>query len=202
MVMSKIYFPISNRYWLLPCLGMVAMSLAGCNGVDKAHWTEEVRLHDGRMIVVERRASRVHEGFPNAKRGAEIDYDLVYAPMNVHWHGLAPRSPVSFEIFDATPYLVLYADGLNFCQGKDPKHYAAQFFRWNSRQWVEITQAQFPINDSIANLDAAWWGATADDDPHGLVTWKEKAGRNSYYPEKPDTVRSWYETHNRFCKSR
>ena len=200
--MAKIYFPVLIRYWLLSCLGIAVMNMAGCNGVDKAHWTEEVRLHDGRLIVVERWARAYHSGFPNSPRGSDIDYDLAYSPMNIRWHGVVPRAPVSFDIFNGTPYLALYAEGLDFCQGKDPQHYAAQFFRWNSGQWVEITQEQFPVDGALMNLDRSFWGSTDKDDPRGLVNWREKAGRNSYYPDKPDTVRSWYETHNRFCKSR
>lgn len=198
--MSNAAFSNTRLSWLMGILLMALMNLAGCNGIDKAHWTEEVRLHDGQMIVVERWASRAHSGFPNAPRGRQIDHELFYVPMNVRWHGLGPRRPISFDIFNGTPYLALYAEGRDFCKGKGSKAYKAQFFRWQSRAWVEISQTQFPANDALMNLDTQYWGSTEKEDPRGLVRWEEKAGRNSFYPDKPDTVQGWYEASHDLCE--
>ena len=172
---------------------MTLMNLAGCNGIDEAHWTEEVKLHDGKMIVVERVARARHSGFPNASRGRDIDFELKYPPMNVSWHGDALRPPVAFEVFDGVPYLVLYTGDRNFCLNKDPKRYLAQFLRWRSGVWTEIGQHEFPTDIALMNLYGDYWGHNSEGDAKGLIKWRDKFG------EYPESVKSWFERNSQTC---
>lgn len=57
----------------LPANHCGAASAYRC-GPDVARWKEEVLLHDGRMIVVERMAKAEASGFPNANRGRDLEF--------------------------------------------------------------------------------------------------------------------------------
>lgn len=87
---------------------IIAPMLTGC--VDTAHWTEEVKLHDGKTIQIERTIRANHSGFPNANRGSDIDSELIYKPLNIHWSGKKSNNLVSFEIFNGSAYLTIFND--------------------------------------------------------------------------------------------
>jgi len=63
----------------------IAMLLAAC-GTDTIEWKEEVLLHDGRMIVVERKAKADSSGFPDANRGRFLEFEL-------RWWASTPAQP-------------------------------------------------------------------------------------------------------------
>ncbi|MCP5350299.1 MAG: hypothetical protein H7A10_04895 [Oceanospirillaceae bacterium] len=70
----------------LPCFLLLAMGcvvLQGCSNYT-LEWKEEVKLSDGNVIVVERKAHRKPGGFPDSMR-VFISTELSYAP----WHLLA-----------------------------------------------------------------------------------------------------------------
>ena len=167
--------------------------------IDVPEWTEEVKLHDGRMIQVWRQARAKHGGFPNAPRGRNLDFALTYEPASVSWKGPWGGEPVSFELFDDVPHLVLLAEDPSYCAKKAKTDYSAQFLRWEDKQWVEVTQDQFPVERALANLYTSFWGHTTDDDARGLVTWATKAERDGFYPQSPPTVKSYFEKPSLYC---
>ncbi|MCW5658555.1 MAG: hypothetical protein KIT60_12690 [Burkholderiaceae bacterium] len=168
-----------------------------------ADWTEEVRLHDGQMITVWRKAVACRGGFPNATRGRDIEFEFRYPPMKVEWKGAVSehwnRDPVSFDIIDGAPFLALYVRDREYCRNRDENDYIAQFLRWVDGRWVEVPQAQFPVDRALMNLSGNYWGHTAKDDFKGLIRWDSKPLRGGDVDRNPDTVKSYFERGQRFC---
>jgi hypothetical protein len=186
------------------CFAAIA-GLGACgDGIDTAEWTEEVRLSDGRMVVVWRKHHRASFGFPNARRGGLIDYELKYAPMGVHWYDKIRhdhrRDPVSFDIIDGVPHLVLEGNW-DVCVGRPPTDLSAQFLKWIDGRWVDVPQAQFPVDRTPMNLLQSPWGHTTKEDARGLITWRDerKFGEGAYRRE-PDTVKKYFERGSRICE--
>lgn len=189
---------------LILALTATFLALAACGkSIDTAEWTEEVRLSDGRMVVVWRKARAYSGGFPNAQRGSNIDFELKYEPLGVYWKDVVTdthvRDPVSFDIIDGTPHLVLYG-GRDVCFGRPKTDYIAQFLKWKNGQWVDVPQAQFPVDRALMNLYGRYWGHTTKDDARGLITWQRKAERDGFYLDRPDTIKSYFERGRRFCE--
>jgi hypothetical protein len=94
------------RRLILAFLTLVALSACG-KSIDVAEWTEEVKLSDGTMVTVWRKARAYSGGFPNANRGRNIDFEFGYEPLNVKWAAtISPtfvRDPVSFDVIDGVP---------------------------------------------------------------------------------------------------
>ena len=171
-------------------------SLAECK-TDVAEWREEVRLHDGQVVQVWRRAKACAGGFPSASRGRDLEFEFRYDPMGVHWRGSANRKPRAFEIFDGVPYLVLYMMDRKSCDGQPPDRYQAQFLKWEKGQWIDVPQQEFPSEKALLNLHNDYWGHTSKGDAKGLI------GVDAKYngAGEEDTVKTYFEGYNRFCRS-
>lgn len=187
--------------WIAGLFVMSVVTCAECKSIDVAEWTEEVRLHDGRTVVVWRKARAYSGGFPNATRGRDIDMEFKFEPMGITWkHEMSRtnlRDPISFEIINGAAYLVLYVgdDPALFCADKPPTQYLGQFLKWSNGQWVEVLQAEVPAEQALLNLSSSYWGHTAKDDAKGLIPWKGKrtGGRDG------ETVKSYFEGFHRVC---
>jgi hypothetical protein len=106
------------------------ISLNACGQpIDEAVFTEEVKLHDGRMIKVDRKNRRMHSGFPE-RRGRYVDYELRYAPLGLTWKGSVELQPMSFELFSGVPYVAFYARKKDKCSNSYPEHFAATLMKW------------------------------------------------------------------------
>lgn len=209
--------------WLLPLSVAAALASVGCdktpqmlnamqstlagqatlNGkkIDIAEWQEEVKLFDGRTVVVWRKATAYAGGFPNSSRGRDISMEFKFEPMGIFWkHEMREnniRHPRALEILDGVAYLVLYVGdrAALFCADKPPTQYLAQFLKWANGQWVEVPQTQFPAGNALLNLSTDYWGHTAKDDAKGLVPWVGKlTGGND-----GETVKSYFEGYHRVC---
>jgi hypothetical protein len=189
-----------KRRRLLALAAAVPLSACGGEGIDTAEWTEEVKLHDGRMIQVWRKARAMHGGFPNASRGRDLDFELKYEAMHVSWKGPWNRVPASFEMLDGVPHLVLFIADPASCVARPPTDYAAQFLRYQNDQWVEVPQGEFAVETALINLYQDYWGRSKEDDARGLVTWRQKAENDRFRPDRPYTIKSFFEEYtNRLC---
>jgi hypothetical protein len=192
-------------------LAACATALLTACGTDTIEWKEEVLLHDGRMIVVERKATAESSGFPNANRGRDLEFELHYKPLDVHWKGTEQQS--TFEIIDGVAYLVVSGgDEREICKGKPPDHIPQKFLKHQDGQWVEIDQAQFPMDEANFTLYLRYWGSEPGEDARGLITWQRKASQDTYpippgshmsnnIPRRPYKFREFFET-NRFTCAR
>jgi hypothetical protein len=175
---------------------------AAAKRIDVAQWTEEVLLHDQRLVTVTRQVRAYSGGFPNASRGRDIDEELRYAPSSLRWQTTVSASrlwPISFEIFDGVPYLVLYFDSKAACAGKPASAYSIQVLRWTNDRWIEVPAADFPVDQALMNLSMDYWGRDASGDYRGLVPWHDKRLPGGFNQAKPDTVKRWIERGQRTC---
>lgn len=183
-----------------PALCVIAMAtllmLAGC-GPDVAKWKEEVLLHDGRMIVVERTATREPSGFPAANRGRYLESELKYEPLGIYWKGTSQQD--SLEIFDGIPYLVIWPGSeAAFCKGKPAETLPIRILKMQGKDWIDIDPTTFPVDQANYNLYLRYWGNKPSEDAKGLVTWRHKEGADSY----PIVVAEPYQTVRRPYKLR
>lgn len=147
-------------------------ALPACSkGIDTAEWKEEVKLSDGSVIVVWRKARAKSGGFPDSKRGADIDGELRYDPEGIYWKGDfgVYSSSMSFDRVDGVFYLVRYAESIQACSTKKPEDYAIQILKWANAQWVEIPQSDAPLGRIRRNLEIDPWGHNPEDDTKGLL---------------------------------
>jgi hypothetical protein len=178
---------------------LAATGCAGGSKIDVAEWTEEVKLSDGRMITVWRRARRYSGGFPNSRRGPYIDFEFKYDPLGIFWKGDWSGEPVSFDLIDGVPYMVVFTSNKYLCYGRPSTDYSAQFLRWQNGQWIEVRQADFPVQRALINMSLHFWGNSTSDDYKGRITWEKKRLPGGFNQDHPDTVKLFFERGSRFC---
>ncbi|MEX8506547.1 hypothetical protein [Leptothrix ochracea] len=188
-----------KRRTLLASSLLVSTGCAWGSKIDVAEWTEEVKLSDGRMITVWRRARAYSGGWPNSKRGSDIDFEFKYAPLNIYWKGDWSRYLMSFDIIDGVPYLVAQIADRASCAKMKKTDYAAQFLRWHNGQWLEVSQADFPVQRALVNLSIDFWGHSTADDYKGRIAWGDKELPGGFNQDHPDTVKLYFERGSRFC---
>ncbi len=177
---------------------------AGCvfgPSIDVAEWTEEVKLSDGRMFTVWRRARAYSGGFPNSRRGRNIDFEFKYEPLGIYWKGDWSGYPVSFDIIDEVPYMAIYIGDEKHCANRLPTDYAARFLCWKYGQWIELRQVDFPAHRALINISMDFWGHSTADDYKGLIAWRNKELPGGFNDKDPDTVKQYFELGRRFCES-
>jgi hypothetical protein len=98
------------------------------------------------------------------------------------------------------PYLVVYLKDPKDCGSlKKPTDYAARFLRWQKGEWIELSQAEFPVDKALRNLRISFWGYTSKEDPKGtLDKWEDKA-RDESFPDRPETVKQYFERKRAYC---
>lgn len=171
--------PAHIRLWasyLLTIAGLLV--LTGC-GPDVARWKEEVLLHDGRMIVVERMAKAAKGGI-TAPRGRDLEFEISYKPLGIYWHDTSQQT--ALEIFDAIPYLVIVypGDPRIFCKDKPPGTLPIQVLKMQGKEWIAVNTDSFPVDIANYNLYQSYWGNKASEDAKGLITWTHKEDMNGY----------------------
>lgn len=178
----------------------VLASLSGC-GPDVAKWKEEVLLHDGRIIVVERTAKAEPRGFLGAVRGRDLEFELKYEPLSIYWRGTPSQDAI--EIFDGIPYLIVWpGNESNFCKEKPSTTLPIRVLKMQGKQWIDIDPNTFPVDQAHFNLYLDYWGRNQREDARGLITWEEKAERDAYPIVTLDPlVRRPYKLRERFVRT-
>lgn len=143
--------------WLL-----LPLTLSSCGGVDEMRWREEVWLHDGRFIIIDRYATATKSGFPDSRRGDVLTQEIHYSPMNVAWSTKGSgEQPISFELINGVAYLVVTAraDKDIYCLDKPKGEYIAIFYRWKDGGMEKANQRDVPIELMGRNITGiSQWG--------------------------------------------
>jgi hypothetical protein len=175
--------------------------LTSCiNSVDEMRWKEEVTLHDGTIIVVERSASSRSSGFPAASRGPVVKQEFHYSPMRLNFFiSNTSEEPISFDIFEGRGYLITLRHGSEgFCRSKNPGTYVANFYRFDGNHVAPIDQKLVPIELMTKNLTDNYRGATSQSDP-AFISWRDQAERDNFEPNHPMPVTQLFEQ-NKFLR--
>jgi hypothetical protein len=190
---------LTSLFGLLCSAALVLALLAGCGKrVDVAEWTEEVMLNDGSMITVWRKATAKSGGFPEP-RGANLEFELKYELMGVHWVGPPTQQLLSFDIVGGVPWMATFVDDRAICPKRVTTDFAASFYKWIEGKWVEVSAAEYPIHLARENLWDSYWGREPEADAKGHIVWRVKAVQSNLRTP-PLSVHQFLTTHNRYCR--
>lgn len=183
-------------------MALILAALTGC-GPDVARWKEEVLLHDGRMIVVERMAKAAKGGI-TAPRGRDLEFEISYKPLGIYWHDTSGNQQTALEIFDGIPYLVIVypGDPRIFCKDKPPGTLPIQVLKMQGKEWIAVNTDSFPVDIANFNLHQRYWGNKASEDAKGLITWTHKEDMDAYPIVKWDPlIRRPYKFREHFIRN-
>jgi hypothetical protein len=171
--------PLLSLFWLA-----LAIPLAAAGAPAEIKWTEEVRLHDGKVIQVKRRTELAPTGFPTAARGRPLYHELCYAPMGIHWKSNPAYEPELFDLVDGKAYVRVPLRGCSSCKLHDFPRTNSLYFMWESGKWSEIAAQAFPPQARFNLLSSTHWDDDGAHDARGLVSLADKAERDgSIYQE-------------------
>jgi hypothetical protein len=151
-----------KHFLILAVLLVSATANAGLFGIGGLSWNEEVLLHDGKTIVVER-----HSGFGGRRefsQGAPIKeqsvtFSLPGRNQSIVWKsefsedvGRANFTLLAVHILNGTPYIVAEP---NLCLafnkwGRPNPPYV--FFKHDGKKWQRISLEEFPVEFKELNV--------------------------------------------------
>lgn len=140
----------------------ISMDAFGFWGFGGTSWKEEVLLHDGQKIVVDRSADRGgrHEiGQQPPIKEQSLTFAMPTTGERITWKseyskdvGLADFTPISLEIVQGTAYVVSSPVGcLSYNKwGRPNPPYV--IFKYQNREWQRITLQELPPEIQTPNL--------------------------------------------------
>lgn len=151
------------------------LGTAGCTA-EEIKWAEEVKLHDGRVIQLKRRAELTAGGFPVQQRGRQMYFEFCYAPMSIYWKSHSKYPPELFDIVDGKAYAKVSAGDCEVCKLHGYPETDALYFVWSGSSWKSIRHGEFPSQLRL-NLLMNPKGRSKEQDAQGLVSLAEKERR-------------------------
>jgi hypothetical protein len=143
---------------------LACLALSSCFGRATYRWTEEVLLHDGRMILVERSVRTGEVPVEIGQPPGESDYKLTFNTPDgktITWESGKAFRPFILDFYGGETYLVARgATGPDYEKHGCPKP-PYFFFRWTGSEWRRIEYEQFPKEIRKRNLSAS---VTGDED--------------------------------------
>jgi hypothetical protein len=165
--------------WVLP-LGVSLSASAGFLGFGGTSWKEEVLLHDGSKIIVERsvdRGGRHEIGQRQPIKEQSLSFVLPSTNQRVKWEdnyskdiGAASFLPMQLEIFNSIPYIVAFPMGcLSYNKwGRPNPPYV--IFKHDGKAWQRITLQELPAESKMPNLVISSPDDAAKEASHGVVS--------------------------------
>lgn len=161
---------------------------------ETLHWKEEVLLHDGQMVVVERSVTfgGPHElGQPPSASRWTIEFTLPKSNsrlISFESEGGAP--PMLLDFYNGIPYIVVVlsrGDAIYKYRCPNPPYL---FFRYTNSNWENITLTEFPEILSVANISPNTKETSQRAQQSGTITWQEKKEfiGNRHLPESRKRV--------------
>jgi hypothetical protein len=145
---------------MISAIGMSAGAAAGLLGGDS--WKEEVLLHDGRKMIVERtveRGGRHEVGQKPPYKKQSLSFTVPGTNHTITWAdhysqdiGTANFLPMVVDIAGGTPYLVAYPMGcLSYNKwGRPNPPYVV--FQYQGKEWTRIPLQELPNEITTTNL--------------------------------------------------
>lgn len=157
-------------------LGLVlaVVPLVGGCAPTEIKWEEEVKLHDGKIIVLNRHEKLGLSGLPLANRGSRKYWHFCYAPMNIIWKSKPEYFPEVFDIVDGKAYVRVTISSCASCQLHDYPETSALYFVWEGNAWKKIDYKDFPAGLRFNMLGGTHYDDDGSRDMRGLVTVEEK----------------------------
>lgn len=155
---------------------MMGVSMSACSKT----WKEEVLLHDGSKIIVERsveRGGRHEIGQRPPFKEQSLSFTLPSTNQRIKWEdnysediGTSNFLPMQLEIFNGTPYIVASPMGcLSYNKwGRPNPPYV--IFKYEKKVWQRITLQELPAESKIPNLVISSPDDAAKEASHGMVS--------------------------------
>ena len=178
-----------------------ALLLASCSGVDEIEWKEQVRLHNGTVIEVERRATRggFLAGIPRSNRGPEYSYEICYRPMGVYWNSNAPYAPHVFDIVEGKPTVAIRLGHCMSCEISGYPELSVVAYQLDRGSWHQIKASTLPKTIGGNVLRMFWDAHEPKNDVRGTVTLDQKRQRDRGLINQ--NLWQWMESQGRtFCE--
>ncbi|MCK9202665.1 MAG: hypothetical protein M0P42_16210 [Gallionella sp.] len=170
----------------------------------KIKWTEEVQLHDGRVIQLKRTEELGSSGFPVQRRGFLKFHEFCYPQMNIYWKSKPEYRPETFEIVDGKAYAKVTIGGCSECRDHGYPATNALYFLWMGGGWKKIDYAEYPTGLRLNLLLGSHHDDDGARDARGLVTlaYKEKRDFGPLTSMKARGVSGLNElpSHNKECQ--
>ncbi len=150
------------KRWVVMASLMILGGVMNACAMDGASWKEEVLLHDGTKLIVERTVVRKgrHEPFQRPTIGEQsLSFDLPATHQRVRWKdeysedlGSANFLPMMLEIEKDVAYLVVSPMGcLSYNKwGRPNPPYVV--FKFQGRDWKRISLQELPAKFKTPNL--------------------------------------------------
>lgn len=147
---------------LVVLVGMSACGVLGALRFGGESWQEEVLLHDGNKIVVERmvkRGGRHEVGQKPSYKEQRLRFTMPGTNQTVTWEdhysadlGQANFLPMALNIVRGTSYLVVYPMGCPSYNkwGRPNPPYVV--FQYQGKEWKRITLEELPVEITRPNL--------------------------------------------------
>lgn len=155
-------------------LVLVAMPMLGACAPTVLDWSEEVKLHDGTIIVIKRHDEIGATGFPLSHRGSRKYWQFCYAQMNIHWKSKPEYFPEVFDIVDGKAYVRVTITNCILCELHDYPETSALYFVWEGGAWKKIDYKDFPPRLRYNMLGNTHYDDDGTRDVHGFVTIEQK----------------------------
>jgi hypothetical protein len=150
----------------LLCALLATLGLSACFGRSTYRWQEEVLLHDGRVIVVERSVRTGEVPVEIGQPPGESDYTLTFRTADgraVTWEAGKSFKPMILDFMNGTPYVVARGStGPDYERHGCPKP-PYFIYRYTGGQWQRIDYEQLPkvirkmnVSSSVTGDEAAF----------------------------------------------
>ena len=162
--MSKVnrLLQVINVIGLIGVLGGCMSAEAGLFGLGGESWKEEVLLHDGTKIIVNRSQTRggnheIGQEVPIAEH--KISFTLPDTQEAITWKDTPKPGNNDFslvllalDVFNGVPYIATTTTTCTSYNKWDRPNPPYVFFKYVSKEWQRITLAEFPAEIKEANV--------------------------------------------------
>lgn len=147
---------------LFAFMEMSACTMVGALPFSGDSWKEEVLLHDGSKIIVERtveRGGRHEVGQKPPYKEQRLRFTMPRTTQTVTWEdhysddlGQANFLPMALDVVEGTPYLVVYPMGcLSYNKwGRPNPPYVV--FHYHDKKWTRIPLQELPADITTPNI--------------------------------------------------
>ena len=167
---------------LLVLLLSLTPGIAGGAPTD-IKWTEEVKLHDGKIIQIKRRTELGSPNILAQTRGHPRYHELCYAPMGIRWMSKPEYKPEAFDILNGKAYVRVPLRGCSSCMHHGYPETNTLYFAWDGRLWNKIAEREMPEQVRFNLLMKSNIDDDGSRDARGLITLADKDERDGglYY---------------------
>jgi hypothetical protein len=147
---------------LVLTVGVSVSAEAGFLGFGGDSWKEEVLLHDGRKIIVERtveRGGRHEIGQKPPYKEQSLRFTLPGSNQTITWEdhysqdlGSANFLPMMLDLSEGTPYLVVYPMGCPSYNKWGRPNPPYVLFQYEGKEWKRIPLQELPTKTKTPNV--------------------------------------------------